>query len=195
MVERLIGLDEFATVAETERLDRYSRADLGRFDYDPVRVRCALVTFGAPQNVAALLGERGEPVWSVVMAGNSRRWSELHAWGVMFFGDPPWRRSQVISVTGRLGCVEAAVRALAVPGPEFSFMFDPAEHERDGRSGLAPSGVKLPAGSLSPSSMEGGVSKRFQETLWRRASRLGAAEDERKARAPKRPRPVQGELF
>lgn len=195
MVKRLIGLEEFAEVAESERLDRYSRADLGRFDYDPVRVRCALVTFGDPQNVASLVGEAVEPRWTVVMAGNSRRWSELHAWGVLFFGDPPWRRSQVISVTGRLGSVEAAVRALPAPGDDFSFVFDASEHERDGRSSLAPTGVAGASLLKPPVPMEGGVSRKFQETLWRRASRIGAAEDRRKARAPKRPKPLQGELF
>ena len=60
---------------------------------------------------------------------------------------------------------------------------------------MAPTGV-AGASSLRPSvPMEGGVSRRFQETLWRRAARLGGEEEKRKARAPKRPRPVQGELF
>lgn len=68
-------------------------------------------------------GEVTEGQWRVIMAGDGRRWSELHDWGVLYFGEPPWRGSQVLRVVGRLGSVEAAVSALAKPGPDFAYAF------------------------------------------------------------------------
>lgn len=101
-------------------------SDLARLDYDAPKERLALVSWCG--EVVDHFREVRPAHWRVVMAGDASRWSYLHDWGVLCFGPPPWRRSQVLRVVGRLGSVEAAVKALAAPSIDFaySFAFDEA---------------------------------------------------------------------
>lgn len=121
MSKPLIPYSEFAQAVADEDEDRFEWSDLQRFDYDAPKERCALVSWRLPGVDA--FGEARPGHWVIVMAGDAKRWSELHDWGVLHFGDPPWRRSQVIRVVGRLGSVEAAVKALAEPAPDFLYAF------------------------------------------------------------------------
>lgn len=116
-----ISFAEFAAKVAAEQEDGFVWSDLLRFDYDAPKERVALVSW-CDERVDEH-GEVFEGCWRVIMAGEGRRWSELHDWGVLYFGEPPWRRSQVLRVVGRLGSVEAAVKALAKPAPDFVYSF------------------------------------------------------------------------
>lgn len=150
----LISFQEFADKVELDDLDGFTRADLERFDYDPPKERVALVAWSEPQSV-----------WRVVLAGDAKRWSELHDWGVLFFGDPPWRRSQCVRVVGRLGSVEAFVSGLAAPGGEFSYVFDAAQ---SARQAVPVPLAGMPAGRVPASRPNTGA---FQRARWKRARR------------------------
>ena len=181
MSGRLSALD-IEAMLEDGTLEDLRRSDLERMDYDPPKERVALVCWRA-EHVDSY-GERIAGHWSIEMAGDHKRWRELHTWGVLLFGDPPWCRSQVISVVGRLGSIEAAVKAMAPPSPEFSYVFDVDVDVKS--SGLAAEERRLPRG--------GGYAtreRRFQRAQSAAAGDLARAE--RKARAKLAPR--QGELF
>lgn len=181
MSGRLSALD-IEAMLEDGTLEDLCRSDLERMDYDPPKDRVALVCWRAEH--VDVYGERVAGHWSIEMAGDVKRWRELHTWGVLLFGDPPWRRSQVISVVGRLGSVEAAVKAMAEPSPDFRYVFDV---EADVKSaGLAAEERKLPRG-------QGYATRQRRYQRMALAAEADLARAERKARA--KPSPRQGELF
>lgn len=183
MSGRLLSALDVEAMLEDGTLEALTRADLERMDYDPPKERVALVCWRAEH-----VDEYGEVVaghWSIEMAGDVRRWRELHTWGVLLFGDPPWRRSQVISVVGRLGSIEAAARAMVEPLPEFSYVFDVDADVKS--AGLAAEARKLPRGGQGFATRQ----RRFSRLQFSAADDLARAE--RKARA--KPSPRQGELF
>ena len=45
-----------------------------------------------------ITSEKWWPHWRIVRAGDAKRWKEFHRWGVLLFGDPPWKGSQVFSM-------------------------------------------------------------------------------------------------
>lgn len=119
---RKISYAEFAAKVAAEEEEVFVWSDLDRFDYDPPKERCALVSWRDES-----VDEDGEVhagFWKIIQAGDSRRFSELHDYGVLFFGEPPWRRSCVVSVFGRLGSLEAAVKARVAPSDDFVYSFD-----------------------------------------------------------------------
>lgn len=182
MSKPLISLAVFDQLFEDGKLEELTREDLERMDYDPPKERVALVSWRAER--VGELGELEPAHWHIEMAGDVKRWRELHTWGVLFFGDPPWRRSQVLTVFGRLGSIEAAVKALASPAPEFRYDFVVDEAVKP--TGLAAEARRLPElkGRFVPNE------DKRQRARWRRASVRGG-EDEARAKA----KPRQGELF
>lgn len=96
--------------AEAEAIAK--RVRVGSHDYDPVRERIALVWFGG-----------SPPRWNIVEAGAHGRREKLLDLGVLYFGLPPWRRSCVVSVTGRLGELERFVSVMPPPEASFEFTF------------------------------------------------------------------------
>lgn len=182
MAKPMLSAGDIELMLDDGTLESLTRADLERMDFDPPKERCALVSFVA-EHVDAY-GEVHAPCWRIQMAGDTNRWRELHTWGVLLFGDPPWRRSQVVRVAGRLGSLEAAVAALPVPGVDFVYSFVVEEETK--RTGLAAAERRLPAAKSFQSYVEG---PRQRASRWRRASTFG---DEPKPKAkPSR----QGELF
>lgn len=167
-----IGYAEFAAKVAADEEDAFTWSDLARFDYDAPRARCALVSW-CDERVDEF-GEVFAGHWRIVQAGDARRLSELHDWGVMFFGEPPWRRSQVVHVVGRLGSIEAAVKALAKPAPDFVYEFD-------WKAPVAPVAARRvsPAAAVEVLSAPRVARSVERRTRWRRAVRS----------------PVQGELF
>lgn len=95
--------------------------DLDKIEYDAPKVRFALVSW-RDDVVDARTGEVEDGRWIIVRA-SGQVGHDLHDWGVLFFGLPPWRRSQVLRVFGRLGSVEKAVSELAKPAADFSYGF------------------------------------------------------------------------
>lgn len=106
--------------AEAERVLSAVRA--GVYDYDPVVERVGLLTWQGES--VDEFGEVRPGRWSVELSGKAKRLDELHDWGVLLFGPPPWRRSCVIRVSGRLGSLEAAAAALPAPAAGFEYAFD-----------------------------------------------------------------------
>lgn len=107
---------------DAESFELLSRAEKARlrwrhlesaFDYDAPRRRLALC-YWRPS-----VGR-----WCVERGGSHHAWTELHVVGELLFGPSPWRRACVLPVFGRLGSVEAAVSALAEPGPAFAYVFE-----------------------------------------------------------------------
>lgn len=169
-----ISFAEFAAKVAAEQEDGFVWSDLLRFDYDAPKERVALVSW-CDERVDEH-GEVFEGCWRVIMAGEGRRWSELHDWGVLYFGEPPWRRSQVLRVVGRLGSVEAAVKALAKPAPDFVYSF---KYEAPSAPVARPGGRRVAPAVAAEVLSRPRASKDVQERArWRRARR-----------------PVQGELF
>lgn len=121
MVARPISYSEFAAKISAEEEEVFLRSDLDRFEYDAPKERVALVSWCDER-----VDEHGEVFdghWKVIMAGDSRKWDALHDWGVLNFGLPPWKRSAVVSVVGRLGSLETFVKDMAKPGPDFVYSF------------------------------------------------------------------------
>jgi hypothetical protein len=87
-------------------------AYFGRLDFDPPRRRLALC-YWSPR----------ERRWLIERGAGVSGWTELHVLGEMLFGPSPWRRSRVLRVFGRLGCVEAAVDGLPEPSVDFLYEF------------------------------------------------------------------------
>lgn len=172
MSKPIISWSEFSAAIADEDEERFVRSDLERFDYDPPKERCALVSW-----CSATVNDFGEtvaPFWRVIMAGDAKRWNALHEWGVLNFGEPPWRGSQVVRVVGRLGSLERAVAALAPPGPEFVYEFDWKAPAVPVPVVARPAGVVVAPSRPSAA----GVERRF-----------------RRAVKPDRKPPDQGELF
>jgi len=181
MVVAVLSALDVDAMLEDGTLEDLTRADLERMDYDPPKERCALVTWRSER--VDEFGEVFPGCWSCEMAGDAKRWRELHTWGVLMFGDPPWRRSQVLRVVGRLGSVEAAVKALPAPGVDFGYSFSVDEDTKS--AGLAAVERRLPA----LGGKYGGETRTHQRRRWRRAASLGEAEPAEPAR------PRQGSLF
>lgn len=112
MPRDLITFAEFAAKVADDEEDFYTRADLARFDYDPPKERCALVTWSSSGSC-----------WKLIEGGDASRFEKLHDVGVMMFGLPPWRRSCVLRCVGKLGFVEQCIAELAPPGPDFVYAF------------------------------------------------------------------------
>lgn len=176
MSKRLIGLAEFEAMFDAGKLDTLTRKDLDRLDYDPPKERVALVSWCAERSDDD--GEVFPGFWRVVMAGDGRRFDELHDWGVLQFGKPPWKRSAVVRVVGRLGSVEAFVAAMAEPGPSFVYDFQFVEGERP----------KVPAA-------RGGDAKSFKTSRLPRNVEAQERMRWRRTRERKPREPGQGELF
>lgn len=154
---------EFADLAEGDGIYKLRRSDLERFDYDPPKERCALVTW--------------EPLvrrWCVLRGGDAKRLDDLHDEGVLLFGPPPWRRSAIVFVVGRLGSVEAFVAAMAEPGPDFVYEFLWKQPEvlrgRDGAPRMSRRSRAPPSGALPDPEA---AARSFRRARWRRSSRQG----------------------
>lgn len=173
--DRKISFAEFAAKIAAEEEEVFRWRDLDRFDYDPPKERVALVSWC--DEFVDKHGEVHAGFWRIIMAGDSRRWDELHDWGVLNFGEPPWRRSQVVSCVGRLGSLELFVKAMAGPSPDFvySFKFDaPVARVVDGGRRVGPA-------AAAERFARPVVDERARERArWRRA---------------RRPDKAQGELF
>jgi len=107
-----------------EGVDHLRRSDLERFVYDPPKERVALVRWSSASSC-----------WFCERGGDSREWKQLHEFGEVLFGPPPWRRAQVLRVFGRLGSVEACIAALPPCGPDFSYGFEPCPDVRAAAGG------------------------------------------------------------
>lgn len=192
---RLLNASDIDAMLEDGTLKDLKWSDLERMEYDPAKERCALVVWRAE-----CVDEHGEVFaghWHIEMSGDVKRYYELHTWGVLLFGDPPWRRSQVISVFGRLGSVEAAVKALSAPGEDFVYAFSLDDETL--KNGLSQAGKRAEVrvagrSAVPPAGRFGGESTRQRAARWRRAAASGEADDARAAK-PARIGPRQGELF
>lgn len=162
MKGRSIGYAEFAAAVAAEEVERFTFGDLDRFDYDPPKMRVALVSW-----IGEFVDEWGEvhsPRWSLIAGREARELPKLQDYGRMLFGDPPWKRSQILEVIGRLGSVEAAIAALVPPGTEFRYDFVVVE--------AAVSSRPLTARQVAATAAKPFVDDaRSQRTRWRRTAK------------------------
>lgn len=119
-------------MGNVRRLDAFNIRDVSRFDKQGLRRHHLFTAFDydAPRRRLALAyWVRADRCWRVFEGGGSAQWSHLHRVGELVFGPSPWARALVLPVFGRLGSVEAAVSALAAPGPDFRYFFELEEVE------------------------------------------------------------------
>ena len=182
-----IGAFEFDGMIEDGSAKELTLGDLGRFQFDTPKARVALLSWCG--EYVDHFGEVVAAHWRIVRAGDAKRWKEFHRWGVLLFGDPPWKGSQVFQHVGGLKkgeALEDVVKALPAPSADFEYGFSKSAFD----AVIAPVEVEAPAGAERG---HGVVLGHDVKSRWRRASKRGV-EDLELSEKRKRPK-GQGELF
>lgn len=96
-------------------------ARFSRFDFDAPKERLALVTWKRRREVGLWKDTYHEFRWEIVEMRSSSHLADLERIGLLYFGRPPWRKSQIVAVIGGSGSIEAAVALLPAPLADFEF--------------------------------------------------------------------------